>query len=123
MKWPFGKKEECVPDSQWVDSREEWNKIREKALELVENGRFIECRAYLEGLYMSFPSNSRVSDYLSGFAHAVEAMVKHEDSSASPEFTGPVMTSADGVCLWVEAERKRQDRKWGPEHDLSLIHI
>ena len=31
---------------------------------------------------------------------------------------GPVFNASDGVAIWVEAERKRQDRKWGGwEHD------
>ena len=34
--------------------------------------------------------------------------------------TGPLFTSRDGAAIWVEAERKRQDRKWGGrEHDAE----
>ena len=32
--------------------------------------------------------------------------------------TGPIFTPQDGAAIWVEAERKRQDRKWGGwDHD------
>ena len=34
--------------------------------------------------------------------------------------TGPVMTNKDGATIWVEAERARQDRKWGGyDHDAK----
>ena len=33
---------------------------------------------------------------------------------------GGVFTTEDGVAIWIQAERKRQDRKWGGwEHDKA----